>query len=276
MNRGVFVIVLAFILVLQVAGPALADRLRFNDETGEISKEVSNPGTSDEHDEPDTQPVSTEPVSPTTLVRVLQSDGNGGYCDVLSPRDIGENETEHEIQQRAQIAWTIAYDDIDPASYTGLCEGQDEVELDSDDILAIVRDQLPRPEPSIEPGYGLTGMPAYLETNRPLDYDETLSQTIQGLTLGIEVRATGGYEVDWGDGTVTGPHDTAGQPHPRGGITHVYGDAGTYDVAVTDTWQLEWRYLDSPWFPAFEATLDPVVLEDFTVRQAQSVRTTAG
>jgi hypothetical protein len=95
---------------------------------------------------------------------------------------------------------------------------------------------LPGPAPRIEPGTMLVGLRAYLESNQ-----EVVHTYVEETPLGpISITARAVLHVDWGDGTVTGPHHDPGGPHPDGTITHVYRDPGEYTITVTATWTAEW------------------------------------
>ena len=96
---------------------------------------------------------------------------------------------------------------------------------------------LPAPAPRIAPGWAITGLPAYLETN-----GATTHRYLRDTPFGpMEITAAGSYEVDWGDGTTTGPHAYEGRPWPEGRISHVYTWVGRYDVVVTERWSARWR-----------------------------------
>ena len=96
---------------------------------------------------------------------------------------------------------------------------------------------LPAPEPHIAPGRAITGKLAYLETRGQTETAYSGTTPIGP----IEIRAVGAYEVDWGDGTKTGPHTIEGKAWPDGEITHMYVDVGHYDVVVTERWTATWH-----------------------------------
>lgn len=96
---------------------------------------------------------------------------------------------------------------------------------------------LPVPRPSIPPGSAITGLPAYLVTDGNLDPVAYREHTPLGELL---VTAHGSYEVNWGDGTVSGPYATEGRPYPNGIITHTYDNVGKYTVTVTVSWTATW------------------------------------
>jgi hypothetical protein len=96
---------------------------------------------------------------------------------------------------------------------------------------------LPKPDPYIAPGRGVTGKTAYLETRGKVAETYTNPSTIYGELV---IVATGFYEVDWGDGTVTKPHAFEGDDWPDGRITHVYTNVGSYDIVVTERWKATW------------------------------------
>jgi hypothetical protein len=124
---------------------------------------------------------------------------------------------------------------------------------------------LPIPAPHIAPGWAITGKLAYLETNGELRQVYTNS-TIFGP---LEIVATGGYYVDWGDGETTGPYRVEGKPWPDGQITHEYIWTGHYDIVVTERWTATWS------LGGQSGTLRELRttgrIDDFEVRQVQAV-----
>jgi hypothetical protein len=96
---------------------------------------------------------------------------------------------------------------------------------------------LPAPKPQISPGRAITGKLAYLETRGKLRDVYSSATPVGALTI----DAVGTYEVDWGDGTKTGPYTVEGTAWPDGQITHQYIDVGSYDVLVTERWTATWR-----------------------------------
>lgn len=130
-------------------------------------------------------------------------------------------------------------------------------------------DLLPRPAPSIAPGWMLAGKRAYLEAGT------VPSVTFQHPTPAglLTIEATGpSVVVDWGDGSgPDGPHHGAGGPWPNGTITHVWSHSGTYDVRVRQRWTAWWS-LAGETSGALEPITTEGVIEDFQVRQLQAVR----
>lgn len=96
---------------------------------------------------------------------------------------------------------------------------------------------LPRPAPYIAPGRAITGKVAYLETHGAVARTYTNPTTIHGQ---LEIIASGSYEVNWGDGTTTGPYAFEGDAWPDGRITHEYVNVGSYDVVITEKWTATW------------------------------------
>ena len=126
---------------------------------------------------------------------------------------------------------------------------------------------LPEPAPQIQPGRAITGKFAYLETRSTTTHTFTQNDTPFGA---LQIVATGKYYVDWGDGTMTGPHPDEGAPWPNGHITHEYLRVGNYDVVVTERWTAMWH------FGAESGTLTELRttgrIDDFPVEQIQVVR----
>jgi len=96
---------------------------------------------------------------------------------------------------------------------------------------------LPKPAPSIAPGWAITGKTAYLETHGERQHDYSRDTPFGALNL----TAAGHYYVDWGDGATTGPYDMEGGAWPDGQITHTYIDVGHYNVVVTEKWSSTWH-----------------------------------
>ena len=124
---------------------------------------------------------------------------------------------------------------------------------------------LPKPNPRIAPGWGITGKLAYLETNGTTTYTHT-SPTPLGE---LRIVARGRYVVDWGDGEESGPHSSEGGPWPEGDITHDYLWAGTYDVVVTERWTATWQIGATGGVLHELETIGRI--DDFVVREIQAV-----
>lgn len=97
--------------------------------------------------------------------------------------------------------------------------------------------RLPKPDPYVAPGRAITGKIAYLETRGVVTRTYTNPTTVYGQLV---IVASGSYEVDWGDGTTTGPHSYEGGAWPEGRITHVYRDVGSYNIVVREKWTATW------------------------------------
>lgn len=95
---------------------------------------------------------------------------------------------------------------------------------------------LPKPDPKIAPGRGITGKLAYLETKGRIAHSYT-EETVYGP---LQIHASGSYTVSWGDGETTGPHAFEGESWPVGRITHNYTNVGIYDIVVTERWTATW------------------------------------
>jgi hypothetical protein len=138
-------------------------------------------------------------------------------------------------------------------------------------MLTILTQQLPRAEPFIAPGFGLAGLTAYLETARGLWLNpQPVQVELSTGPVNAAFQATATYVVDWGDGTVTGPHADPGTSWPNGTITHTYLDRGTYEVRVVDQWAVTFT-VDGlpPQTVALELDADAY---EFEVRERTAVR----
>ena len=124
---------------------------------------------------------------------------------------------------------------------------------------------LPKPRPHIAPGWAITGKLAYLETNGELSHTYVKDTAIGPL----EIRATGRYYVDWGDGESSGPHSVEGRPWPDGEITHDYIWARTYDILVTERWTATWRLAGAS--GTLRELRTTALIDDFPARQIQAV-----
>lgn len=125
---------------------------------------------------------------------------------------------------------------------------------------------LPKPRPSIAPGWGITGKTAYLETGGARQHHFGADTPLGPLSF----DSVGRYYVDWGDGAKTGPYAFEGEPWPEGRITHDYIDVGTYDVVVREEWTSTWSVADAGGVLNLrtEGRID-----DFLVKQIQVVVT---
>ncbi|MFP4149141.1 MAG: hypothetical protein ACLFV0_06600, partial [Nitriliruptoraceae bacterium] len=140
-------------------------------------------------------------------------------------------------------------------------------------VIDFVR-RIPLPEPllSVDPGFALTGLPAYLTINGQEGFE--VQEALPGWgTLQVDLRPTE-FAVDWGDGaieTVTdgrtgGAHDADPTEH----ITHVYRWSDPQgQVAVRSTWEARWSVGD------FSGTVADLVIDaalDVPVREYRTVR----
>lgn len=230
-----------------------------------------SPGT------PTSQPGQDAPSpapGPFVLVRNWETNDDGTTCTLWTREELN-GRSEAEVTTLFNTRWFLRYERLwVEGNHSDRCPGSEDGEdvptITGDQVWAVFEGQLDRPEPQIVPGRMLTGLTSYLETGRPLEHTNAIDML--GLTL--EVRATATFMVDWGDGTVTGPHDTPGDPYPDGTVTHIYTDKGTYDVQVTDTWTMEWRFRGGTWSAPSTTQMEPVMLEGFVVREYRAVRVT--
>jgi hypothetical protein len=132
---------------------------------------------------------------------------------------------------------------------------------------------IPAPEPRIDPGWALTGMPAYLEIRGQEAF--THEEQIPGFgQLQVSFEPTY-FEIDWGDGTTrvvddgrTGaPYD--GPESQQISHTYAYVDGGNV-VRVDARWHATWRLAGFSGVVGGLQTSEEFSLE---VREMQSVRT---
>jgi hypothetical protein len=140
--------------------------------------------------------------------------------------------------------------------------------------------RLPLPEPQLEidPGFALTGMPAYLVIGNQEDF--TVTEQLGGWgTMQVAFTPTA-FEVDWGDGTVEVVADGRSGARWNGPsaqqISHVYIDSdrdravdGNTMVTVTSTWSADWSVA------GFSGTVPGMVIDesfDLPVREYRAVR----
>jgi hypothetical protein len=131
----------------------------------------------------------------------------------------------------------------------------------------LVNVRLPNPRPNIDPGHAITGLRAYLETGNTRRHRFDTIDTVLGP---LSITATSTYTVDWGDGTVTGPHNSTGGKYPDGDISHVYQDAGIVDIVVRQNWTARWRLAGQS--GTVGGLRSSGQLEDFEVQEVQAVR----
>lgn len=195
-----------------------------------------------------------------------------------------------EIQSAIRNAWSsidYVYSNIPELSGTRPtedCPNDPGVDLPPpmvrDAVRQTVTDLLPRPEPSVPPGYALTGMPAYLVTDHALDYGPAEHPVDLGIMeLTVRVEGTGTSTVDWGDGSEPQTYDETGLPYPDGGVKYTYADRGEATITVTDSWRLTfdvYRNGNVIISDIVEFQLNPVALEEpLEIRELRSVRTSS-
>jgi hypothetical protein len=132
---------------------------------------------------------------------------------------------------------------------------------------------IPAPEPRIDPGWALTGMPAYLEIHgqEAFTHDEQIPGFGQ---LRVSFEPTY-FEIDWGDGTTRVVDDgRTGAPYdgPESQqISHTYADVDGGNVVRVDArWHATWRLAGFSGVVGGLQTSEEFPLE---VREMQSVRT---
>lgn len=132
---------------------------------------------------------------------------------------------------------------------------------------------LPEPQLRIDPGFALTGLPAYLVISDQSTF--TVDENLAGWgMMRVRLRPTR-FVIDWGDGTVETIADgRTGAAHDGDAsqqISHVYRWSDS-DVRVTvrSDWQAAWQV------GGFSGVVDGLVIDatlDLPVREYRAVRT---
>lgn len=179
-----------------------------------------------------------------------------------------------------------------PSFPLDVCEGESAMVPDftpAFDAAAELLRSIDLAAPRIAPGRGITGVAAYLETQRPMTVTEAettfpdLGDDLSGdwrsptpIPGTVAFEGAGTFTVDWGDGTVTGPFDTPGVAYGDASapaITHTYATAADHTVTVTDAWRVSMRvtFLGEEFIFTHERVLAPQTLA-FPVGEVRSVR----
>ncbi len=223
-------------------------------------------------------PVDTD-IAPDPRVDALepswgQQPETGDRCIDLTPRPGIDPGSE------LGIAWDIATLEmmVDPRlgdTANTFCDGApvDAAPRPHGAANAFVRSvTLPTPNLRIDPGFALTGMPAYLVIDGQDDFSRSDDLAGWGaLTVDFETVA---FAVDWGDGTTTLVDDgRIGAPYdgdPTQQISHVYDQRGSdTEVVVTATWRAQWRVA------GFSGAVEGLAIESrlaLPVREYRAVR----
>jgi hypothetical protein len=249
--------------------------------SGEVVCPVAEDGAAgDESAPPIAQPASGSEWPPPGLVLItyptfgVDEDGRACRREVTRAVPPGQSGIADDMTTWYWMEVANLPPELQP---TGDCPPGSGPELDAREaqqaMVTLLRQRLPRPQLRIAPGFGLTGMPAYLETGRELSLEsQPLRVDLSTGPVDAQFRGQGAYTVDWGDGTVTGPHRVVGAPWPDGTVTHTYLDEGSYEVRVSDRWSVTFTVEGLPaQTVGLDLTGDPL---RFEVRERRSVRTT--
>jgi hypothetical protein len=132
---------------------------------------------------------------------------------------------------------------------------------------------LPEPQLRIDPGFALTGLPAYLVINDQSTF--TVDENLAGWgMMRVRLRPTR-FVIDWGDGTVEtiadGRTGVAHDGDVSQQISHVYRWSDSHvRVSVRSDWQAVWQ------IGGFSGVVDGLVIDatlDLPVREYRAVRT---
>lgn len=239
-------------------------------------------------DDPSPSPITAPPSAPppTVEVRTLHRLDDGSSCFRIRPILLDGRE-ESEVRSQYNTQFFLAMERLPAGTDVVECPVEpggpvvaEAPPIGEPEVVFTFVQRVPQPDPQIQPGFMIVNMPAFLETGRELVIEETVDAGPDGMPVMVELRATGSYTVDWGDGTVEGPFTVPGAPWPGEGrapdnshVTHTYRRAGDVVVTVVDTWELQWRFAGSSlWSVPLTLELTPAVLDDFRVEEVRSVR----
>jgi hypothetical protein len=161
------------------------------------------------------------------------------------------------------------------------CDAAAAEAMQTPNVLAngfVRRIPLPEPELEIDPGFALTGMPAYLVIGNQDGF--TVIEALAGWGAMQVTFTPDAFEVDWGDGTVEqitdGRTGVSWNGPAAQQISHVYADSdrhrgvdGNTVVTVSSTWSAEWSVA------GFAGTVNGMVIDeafDLPVREYRAVR----
>lgn len=127
---------------------------------------------------------------------------------------------------------------------------------------------------TVDPGYALTGLPAYVVLGGETERSATETDGDTGITIRIEARAVS-YTIDFGDGNDPITTDSRGVAYPggEGEIKHTYTHKGQPTITVTAQWHA--RFVA----PGIERALPArtaVDTHDLDVREYRAVRVAPG
>jgi hypothetical protein len=164
---------------------------------------------------------------------VLSNDPTGQPCVTTERRTFSTPQAASSFDQAQEPRWLTL------VAQFPMCPGVTRAGPSPATLAAVFWGEvpLPKPAPHIEPGWAMTGRLAYLETQAPLTQTFTRDTPLGPLTI----TATGEFDVDWGDGTTSGPHAYAGAPWPDGRITHAYVHTGAVNVTLSERWHATWH-----------------------------------
>lgn len=176
-----------------------------------------------------------------------------------------------------ELRTTVMVDEaLAGGSAQGLCRPEDAPAPTTPTLAAndfVRRLPLPEPQLRIDPGFALTGLPAYLVIEDQTTF--TVTEDLAGWgSMRVDFQPLR-FEVDWGDGTeetvADGRTGAAHDGDPAQQITHTYrwSDPDTA-VTVRSDWQAQWEV------GGFSGTVDGLTIDavlDLPVREYRSVRT---
>lgn len=251
LSRSLVVSLLVAIALMWTAGLALADVLAGSEDDSFVIEGSSRSGSSEggvngsqgvpaTHGEPPAAPPPPGSYEPSWGAR---PDTGEPCIDLTYRSDVPPNSP-------LAIEWDVRTIDMtnDPrvdGAESALCQPDAVVATPVAAAEDFVR-RIPLPEPrlQIDPGFALTGLPAYLVIDGQGSF--AVDEDLAGWgTMRVDLRPIR-FEVDWGDGTLETIADgRTGAGHggdPAQQIEHVYRWAdGDTVVTVRSDWEADWQ-----------------------------------
>jgi hypothetical protein len=131
------------------------------------------------------------------------------------------------------------------------CDGEPwEIEIVQEIVWDIIESfEFVEPDPVLNPGVGVTGLPTYVAALPPEPVLETVTSPATGRVISVEFVVTT-VAIEWGDGEETEIPPALYEElvgYPDGSISHIYETSTYLDPVVSFNWRVRWRVDDEPW-----------------------------